>query len=221
MSEKFIPPKMILDFFALLAKNKIDFRLIKNISGELPSSLKNGKDIDILVNPKQKQEFASVMSKNNFLLRTHPYGKENGWHFLYQVPPCQFWQLNTEKITFYIDVSFMMMCKSLAPKSWVPLNKPFQDAAFENSKWNENLGCFQIEEKTAFAYKIVRCVFDKRGFPNAYINEIKSQKKFLQDEKVRSLLEAEFFKFTPRLISLLQNDEYESICKAYISFSDY
>lgn len=221
VSGKFVPESSIREFFALLNENKVGYLLIKNIGNELPKNLKSGKDIDIFVKIEEKEHFAKIMSENGFLYRIHPFGTEHGWHFAYQLEKHQFWQKKDCPAIFYIDVCFRLCCKSLTPKTWVPLDEKINSGIWENVCWNEDLSCPMLDEKTLFAYLIIRSVFDKRNFSAEYIEEIEKRKFLLDDSEVKEKLFCAFYKFTEHLISLVRSGEYSRIIKEYLSFTDY
>lgn|GEM_PF-971355 len=217
----FIDEGLVRDFFSMLNDEKIEYALIKNISGELPLKLKNGKDIDILVKPEDKEKISFAMKNHGWLYRVHPLGREAGWTFAYGLPEYQFWQLGNIPQSFYVDACFRLMCKSLTPRTWVPLNEPLQQKAWTEREWNDELRCWQLGEKTLFIYLFVRCVFDKRTFSPAYIAEIEKRKNLLDDDEVRNLLGQVFYKFTPRLIELARRSSFDSVIGEYIRFQDY
>ena len=216
-----VPEKDVRAFFELLNENKIRYVLIKNIAEELPCNLKGGKDIDILVHPEEKLRFAKILSGNGFLYRIHPFGSEQGWRFAYGLEKHQFWQKNGCDAAFYIDICFKLCCKSLTPKTWVPLDEKINGAIWENTGWNEALNCRQLDEKRLFVYLLVRSVFDERGFSNDYIAEIEKRKNLLDDAEVRDLLPCVFYKFTDSLIQLIKAGRYGEIVHKFLSFKDY
>ena len=220
MSE-IVPEKDVSDFFSLLNENKIQYLLIKNIADELPSSLKSGKDIDVLVNPDDRIRFSKIMEENGYLYRIHPYGIEHGWKYAYGLEKHQFWQKKDCKAVFYIDVCFHLCVKSLTPKTWVPLDDKINHNIWEKVEKNEKLGCPCLDEKTCFVYLFARCIFDKRIFPENYIAEIEKRKGLLEDSEIHELLSCVFYKFTPNLIQLVKAKKYSEIIQKFLSFKDY
>ena len=221
MTERYIKEKNIREFFTMLNEENIQYALIKNIAAELPSNLKDGKDIDIIVKLEDRERFALAMVGHGWLYRVPPLGRVGEWNFAYKLPEYQFWQLSGIAERFYVDACFKLMCKSLTPKTWVPLNVPLQEKAWAEREWNEELQCWQLGEKTLFVYLFLRCVFDKRAFSDAYIAEIEKRKNLIDDGEVKALLESEFFKFTDTLIALAENREYGAIVDRYITFQNY
>ncbi|MBQ6975216.1 MAG: hypothetical protein IJQ16_01500, partial [Selenomonadaceae bacterium] len=69
--------------FDFLNANAIEYLLTKNIADELPAKLKIGKDIDIIVHPKDYEKFKILMQNFGYKRIIHPHGKETGWRFIY------------------------------------------------------------------------------------------------------------------------------------------
>lgn len=221
MVNRFIDEKHIRNFFSMLNDADVRYMLLKNIADELPYKLKNGKDIDIFVNNEDMSKFSKKMDEYGWLYRVHPLGREAGYSFAYKLPECQFWQLGGIEETFYVDVCYKLMCKSLTPKVWVPLNDLIQEQAWKLKEWNDELQCWQLGEKVLFSYLFARCVFDKRTFDELYIAEIEKRKHLLDDTEVHAMLETIFYRFTDTLISLVKKSDYGAIMHSYITFEDY
>jgi hypothetical protein len=195
--------------------------LIKNIDNELPEKLPDGKDIDVLIHPESKQHFENIMLDNNYHVHTHPLGISNGWYFGYGLPEYQFWKKEDIPYDFYIDASFALCCKSLVPKTWIPLDVKINENVWENKVFIDENNFWQIDERNLLIYLLARCIFDKKCFIDVYIAEIEKRKKLLYDKYVREAMELIFFKFAPKLIYLIENKNYSSICRKYISFKEY
>lgn len=216
-----IKSKYILDFFKTLNKENVQYMLIKNIGKELPHNLKDGKDIDIIVKLEDREHFSKIMGANGYLFRLPPLGTNGGWKFGYQLPEYQFWQKSKIEQTLYIDACFKLMCKSLTPKFWVPLDETINKRAWKEKQWNEELKCWQLDEKTLFVYLFARCVFDKKTFSPVYITEIEERKNLINDTEVYAMLKTLFYNFADTLIDMVKKSEYEKIIHKYITFKNY
>lgn len=221
MSDTYIKKEYIDNFFNMLNKSGVNYMLIKNIADELPCNLKDRKDIDIVVKFEDREKFTECMGAHGFLYREHPLGISGGWSFGYQLPQYQFWQLGGIKQVFYIDACFKLMCKSLSPKMWVPLDESINTHAWQNKEWNETLKCWQMGEKTLFVYLFARCVFDKHTFSEKYIAEIEKRKHLLSDAEVVAMIRTIFYKFTDTLIEMVKQDNYDEIIQKYLTFKNY
>jgi len=216
---KKINSEVINNFFLLLNENNINYILIKNIDNELPNNLIDGKDIDILVHLDSKEEFENIMKENNYNILTHPQGNENGWNFGYNMPSCQFWKKNDNSFTLYIDVNFILCCKSLINKTWVPLNEPINNSIWQNKIFDKNNNWWIMDDKNLLLYLIVRCIFDKSNFSDSYIKEIEIRKHYINE--IKDKLEITFFKFNSHLQQLIKDSNYNKIINDYITYNKY
>ncbi len=148
-------------------------------------------------------------------------GKLNGWQFLYGLDEYQFWKLKHYRKDFYIDASFALSCKSIAPYAWIPLDKKLQKRVWENRKWNNKLSTWMMDSETQIVYYFVRCVFDKSCFIKNYVMEIESLFDIVDMDIVKELLSTVFFKFTNRLIEMAENGDYDNIRNYYLAFDKY
>lgn len=221
MKEQYLDRHLIYDFFERLNCGGIQWVLIKNIGHELPCELKDGKDIDILVRLEDKEKFEQIMLQGGFLKRIPPLGRESGYRFGYQLPEYQFWQKADISQTFYIDACFCLMCKSLTPKFWVPLDETINRRIWENKVWDDELKCFRIGDKELLVYLLTRCVFDKHGFPEGYQAELNRLKPLLKEKEVDRMLRTVFYKCTPMVIQMVMEEKYDDILEAYIRYEDY
>jgi hypothetical protein len=216
---KNINPNEIRKFFSLMNDNDINYILIKNVADELPYSLKDGKDIDILVHPDSKSKFEEVMIKGNFDICTPPLGVENGWTFGYSLPSYQFWMKRDSSFTLYIDASFVLSCKSLIPKTWVPLNEPINNSVWKEKVFDDKNNWWIMDDKNMLLYLLVRCIFDKKNFSDTYIKEIELRKRYMSD--IEDKLKITFYKYSSRLSKMIAEQKYENIIQDYITFDKY
>lgn len=217
----YIDENLVKSFFIGLNNAGINYVLIKNIANELPSKLKNGKDIDILVHPESQADFEKHMLQCEFEKVRHPLGRENGWSFGYCLDENQFWKNSKDDQLLYIDVSTKLPCKSLTPKMWIPLDETINRSVWENKIFDEKNGWWIMCDEDVFVYMIVRSVFDKHQFKAEYIQDIENKKFLLQSENVINKLSKVFFKYTDRLIQQITEKRYDTIFSDYISFCEY
>ncbi len=148
-------------------------------------------------------------------------GVVNGYRFGYQLPEYQFWQKTGIAQTFYIDACFRLMCRSLTPQCWVPLDDSINRRAWEEKVWDETLQCWIMDEKTLLVYLLARCVFDKHVVSDAYRQEIEKRKQWLYDETVQRMLRTVFYRFTGRISEMITAGAYDAVFETYLQFSDY
>lgn len=217
----YIDENLVKSFFIGLNNAGINYVLIKNIANELPSKLKNGKDIDILVHPESQSDFEKHMLQSHYQKILSPNGRQNGWNFGYGLKEYQFWQNKNTDYDFFIDVFEKLACKSLTPKMWIPLDEIINRSVWENKIFDEKNGWWIMCDEDVFVYMIVRSVFDKHQFKAEYIQDIENKKFLLQSENVINKLSKVFFKYTDRLIQQIAEKRYDTIFSDYISFCEY
>lgn len=216
-----VDSKYITNFLSGLNQSNIEYVLIKNIADELPEHLENGKDIDICVREEDMHKLEDAMLSIGFVQLVHPKGTKNGWAFYYGLPEHQIWKLDCCPYDIYIDISFKLCCMSLTQYAWVPLDSYIQRYMWENKVWDEKNNWWIMDINSRYAYYFIRCVFDKKTFSDKYINEIEKSKYQIDTNIVSSLLEKAFFKFTGKLLELVEEKKYQEIITEYKKFKDY
>lgn len=205
--------------FDLLAKNNISYVLEHNIGGELPGSLLHGKDIDIIVEPCDYLRYQELMLSNGYNRVVHPRGREIGWQFLYNMhESCMF---RNDKSGLYVDSYAELVTKSIGMKAWLPLDKSIQVSIWRDKVWNKNEQWWQMDDKNLLIHLITRCIFEKKAFNEAYINEIELLYPLLEDSFVQEKFSMVFFGFAETLVDLLLRRQYKDIINAYLMFKDY
>lgn len=213
--------QIINDFFEKINESNISYILIKNIGNELPSNLADGKDIDILVNEVDVQKFSMFMESIGFIKQTCPYGRENGWQFLYGLREYDFWKHKECEQNFYVDASFALACKSIMPNTWIPLDKSIQEYLWCNKKWDSKNNWWILDVNTRFVYYIVRSVFDKKIFNSLYISEIEKEINSIDEDIVVDMMRKIFFKATDCVWNNIKAKKYDCIIHDYLTFSEY
>lgn len=205
--------------FNILNIHKINYVLTKNIADELPSKLKLGKDIDLLVHPSYYAKIQYLMYIYNYEQIVHPHGKENGWQFIYGAH---------ENIMFrhvanalMVDVYAELCTKSLSMNAWLPLDKIIQESVWRDKVWDAANQWWIMDDENILIYLLTRSVFEKPDFSAAYIQEIEKRKELLTTPTAREKLEKTFFKFTDTLIQKVSHGQYQEIFNSYLTFTDY
>lgn len=216
-----IPRDEILFVFQLFNDSKIEYALMTNNNDELPDNLLSGKDIDILVSPLQIELLDSILQKNNYIQIPHPKGKSNGWGFSYGSIEHQKWKKQWVEYDLELDIQFQLMCSSLQPNIWIPLDRSINEDAFKLRTFNSTLSCYELDDETRLIYLIARCVFDKNTFNDIYIKEIEKRSGLLSDKSFQIKMKKVFFNYSERIIQLLCEKKYNDIIHDYITFKNY
>ena len=116
--------------FSFLNTNHIRYLLLRNIGNELPNNFLKGKDIDILVNPDDKQKLIAALEKSNWIKSIHPWDFGKNFVFLYSMDQFIMYSLNG----IHLDICFQLCCRSLNAGEWFPLDSLIQEDAFSKKK---------------------------------------------------------------------------------------
>ena len=209
--------KAIINIFNKLNAAGLNYILIRNINNELPSSLRIGKDIDLLVHYNDKSEFINFLVKRGFKNIRHPYYNNI---FLYGANKFEFF---VNKDNVLLDLNCQLTCRSLNAGEWIPLDRKIQDSAWKNRKINKNdkVTYYSLGTEDEFVVLVTRSIFDKKEFQKGYIDRIEQLINVIDVNDVIAKFQLIFFKFTSVLLSLLKKRQYEMILDRYISFSEY
>lgn len=215
---KYINPKEVCSFFETLNNSLIKYVLIKNNGNYLPDKLPYLKDIDILVHPENRLLFYKLMRENGFV--SNPYyavRRKNGYIFLYPMDDGDWFTKNK----VIVEVFYQINVHALRKNAIIPLDESINQSIWNNRVWNSEKNWWQVDDKNLIVYLLARAIFDKKEFNSIYIAEIKHRKNLLNEEDVIKKLYLVFFRFTDRLIYLVENERYSEIIHEYIKFSDY
>ena len=112
-----------------------------------------------------------------------------------------------------------LCCKSLFENAILPLDKSCNRYAFEN---------FEEKDGVRYANSIVKMIsiimnsmLEHGGFNDESMRFIKANSTLLDDTKLFSLLDKEFFEFTPKLIKLLKENKFDECVSCYESNLEY
>ncbi len=209
----------IINIFKLLNKNKLNYILIRNINQELPHKLEVGKDIDILINKNEEKKFISFLKENSYKQLIHPFRYDT---FLYGVNRLEFRYKNNKDILF--DPNFQIIVRSFEAGQWIPLDQIIQKSAWENKRFHQqdsNFGYWTLSYDDEFVCLVARCVFDKKEFQDGYKKRIDELYSMINKEDVLEKLNLIFFKFTPYIMELIKEKNYDNIIKNYLQFKEY
>ena len=215
---KYISKNSIVNFFNLINKSNIDYILLRNISNELPDCLKEGKDIDLLINNIDKKKVQLFLEENNFRKIPHPHRNNI---FLYGVNKFNFYK-NTDKVL--LDINYQLACRSTDAGQWIPLDQTIQQSAWKDKKFvsiNKDFGYWALSSEDEFITLITRSIFDKNEFNQAYIKRIQHLYQAINIDDVTLKLELIFFKYTPYLLDLIAQNKYDIIINDYLTFNQY
>ena len=208
----------IIDIFTLLNKSKLNYIVIRNINSELPCNLKNNKDIDILIQKKDRSSFLNFFNDNKYKKIIHPHRNNV---FLYGVDKFEFYK-NDANVLF--DLNFQIAVRSLDAGQWIPLDITIQESAWKNKRFkyeNKDFAYWILSYDDEFICLIARSIFDKKEFQDGYIKRINELFIRINQKEVTKKLNMVFFKFTPFLMKMIEKKEFTKIVTNYLLFKEY
>lgn len=213
-----IAQQAICELFNDLNTSKIAYLLIRNIDNEISSNLNQGKDIDLLFKPSDKHLLKSFLASIGYKQIRHPHWNSE---YLYGVDKFQFYK--NKKNGILIDAQFQLSCRSLDAGQWIPLDQVIQQSAWDNSITvsTTNIEYNTLSPVDELVTLIARAIFDKKCFPQSYINRITTLLHDLQHSQITHKLSLIFFQYTNSLLQQLDKGDFDKIILNYYQFKDY
>ena len=217
---KLIETNEVKAIFNLLNNSNLNYIITWNINNELPSNLKVGKDIDILINKKDEKKFVNFFLSHNYHAINHPFKYDI---FLYGVDRFEFKYMNkNNQIDF--DLVFQIAVRSLDAGQFIPLDKVIQESAWKNKRFeklSDDFGYWTLSYEDEFICLIARSIFDKRDFKSGYRTRITKLFDIVDKKNIVEKLNLIFFKFTPHLFKYIEDGNYDEIIINYLKFKEY
>lgn len=198
--------------------NPSKFSLLSTIQDkEIPYRVVTVKEkmLSLLIPSKQLKKVYTIVKQAHGSFLPHPFGKENGYDFLYQMTPF----IMVEAGGLYYELLCQIPCMSLTPKTFIPLDRKVQASAWENKKTVN--GVDYLCDVDAYIYRLTSCIFLYRKFDSADRAYFHEKKAMLFDADLKEKLDLILFRFTPTLLELMKQDKYDEIITHYFSFTEY
>lgn len=169
----------------------------------------------VIYKKAQASQIMRIAKESSFKKSAFPLGLIDGCSFIYKTrEPLVF--INEDVV---VEMWDQLCCKSLFQAAWLPLDKIIVENTWANTEqfsgWNV------LNQEFKMIYVITNSVFTKKSFSLddcAYINDKKS---VFSSQSFINMLEKEFFLFTPVLIEMLKNGQYDSVVKELKAFKNY
>ena len=208
-----------IKLFEKMSAGSIEFLFLRNSHQLTDEMLSRGKDIDILVNPKDKPAAHQLLRANGFFVdprfSVRPY--------LYGVDRFRYYR--SLKSNLRIDICFQLTLESTnEQREIVPLEKKFQVAAFSTAVVSGEFHWLkQLAPGLRLLYEVSYAMFNKRGDEEMLQKCFEAYSDLSEVEKstLKMDLETVFFKFTPVLIQCIERGAASQLFNQYIKFRDY
>ena len=141
---------------------------------------------------------------------------------MYGVDKFEFLFNKNNKIIF--DLNFQISVKSLDFGQIIPLDQSIQESAWKNKRLenlNDSLSYWTFGYEDEFVCLVARSIFDKNKFELNYIERINKILNLINKDDVIFKLNKVFFKFTPSLIKLIEDQKFNKIINNYLEFREY
>ena len=195
------------------------YLILENINEELPNRLLIHKPLVLLSHPESWNLFPTNLEKLGFVQMLHPYGSKNGWKYLYSAQePYLFYHPQSGLL---VNLYNQLLTKSVGMNAWLPLDKAVQESIWNQQPKKAKNGLTCLDDENYVIYLTTTAVFVLCGFTKDYIAELDLRKTVLRSKTCQQKFALIFFKFTPRLMELLQKGKYDSIVSEYLHFTDY
>ena len=207
----------VLNVFRCLNSSGVDWLLLRNTGDELPNNLAEGKDIDILVRPDDRDRMITHLVSNSFYTIRHPYDEDIKLYGIHD-----FDMLKTDA-NLLLDINYEIACRSTDGGQWIPLDKEIQESVWCNrivkSMAGEDISMPSDED--LFVTTLARCVFVKRSFTQWHRKKLSELFERVGLSGAAQKLPLVFFAYSQRLLNLIQGERYDEIVEDYLSFADY
>lgn len=213
--------KNIFDFFS----NDNEFRILRKADRLELASLEN--DVDILIS---KNYFSKI--KRFFLMQGFQYRADSHLTNVYlygTLPHIHFFNV---EYRLHFDCVFSLMHRSLMRHQigeipvtyWIPLDKAIQEKT--KSRYAEVETVYgtvkTLDHQTEILHIVCHVIYDKNGvWSDYYRRRLTNLMKVFPPEQLVDDFEKVFFRFSARLIVMLQAEMFDDIYNEYVKFKGY
>ncbi|AGF78801.1 hypothetical protein UWK_02261 [Desulfocapsa sulfexigens DSM 10523] len=201
--------------FDSLHGNEVEFIFLRGFS-DVPKKVSLSNDLDILCKPKHKKTIEVLFSQLGYKCSEDSRDKNI---YLYNAEPHQ--HFFCRKRDLHFDIVYSLAYQSPNHNEWVSVHQEIQKSIWKNKKRVQDIWFFQPDNTDLAIHLICHSIFDKREFRRKHIKELETITPYIDFDKYRHLLTLIFFKFTPYLIKLIENKDYESVFASYMMFKEY
>ena len=176
---------------------------------------RNLKYFKVLYNKELTMQIIHIAKESRFSKSVFPLGYIDGCSFIYKTrEPLVF--INNRVV---VEMWDQLCCKSLFQDAWLPLDKLIVENTWDNTEHNS--GWRVLNQEFKMIYIITNSVFTKNGFSEDDSEYISANEHVFSSSSFVNMLEKEFFLFTPILIKLLKNGQYDIVVDELKKYKNY
>tara|TARA_B100000212_G_scaffold334073_1_gene304308 strand:- start:330 stop:962 length:633 start_codon:yes stop_codon:yes gene_type:complete len=206
---------ILKEIFKDYVAHEIEFLVLRNHE-DIPNKISIDNDLDLLVKADCNKKLIKIMQNYSFKVHIEKFSSNE---YLYKsLPHIHFYNF---KNNIHFDVVNNLSYKSPNNNEWVSVHEEIQKSIWENRLKTNYFWFYKPSIQDELIHLICHCLFDKKSFNNKYKGRIEELISKCDEVNLRNHLELIFFKFTDKLISILNNGKFDNINQEYFSFSNY
>lgn len=207
------------DLFDVLNAASVKYAVLRDVDQQLQRSVPITSDIDLIVHPNDRHRFYQELRSIGYVRNKHPWDFGHNFVFLYGMTPFD-WFVRAE---VKVDIAYELSCRSLNRGEWIPLHADIQESVWATRKPPKNNTLWwTLSPENELVHLVTRAIFDKKGaFNDSYIRRIQCLLALADIGLVASHMQQVVFKFTPKLMKMLEEEKFSAIRTEFIRFSDY
>lgn len=215
---KIINPNIIIETLKLLNDCNINYALLRNIDDEIPYHLRANKDIDIWVDINFLNISIAQITKEHFIKVKHPLANDK---FLYSMRRPIY--LKHKYTDLYLDITPHIFVRTIDDKYFCPLEMNFQNYIAKNIivERSGEVNYNKIDINSEFILLVCRCIFDKKFFPEPYINQIEKIIHHIDEAIVLKYFGMIFFRAAHLILNEVKDKKYLTLRDKLIKFRNY
>lgn len=118
-----------------------------------------------------------------------------------------------------LTVCCQLACRSTLNDGWVPLDRKINEEALARCRKENDV--MRLGKEEELCYLLAKCVYTDKCFEKEDIERIESCFSGTEKTNVLPKLEGIFFRFSERMLEMLEKKEYEDIIGALWRFAEY
>ena len=201
--------------FKKLIESRLEYIVLRGYS-DIPEQVSIENDIDLICLVIEKEKIHKIFLDLDY--RYYQDSRESNIYLYHAQPHDHFY---CGKRNLHFDIVYLLSYQSPNRGEWVSVHESIQESMWRNKIRINRFWKYQPSPTDLVVHLICHSIFDKKEFKNKHIKEIEKNLPTIDKERYVILMELIFFKFTPHIISYIEEKNYDAIIKNYLQFKDY